>query len=128
MKQPRQIRGRIGIGRAKVTFARIGSYVGYINFMMLLLTFYSIKGYEYAPLWIYLIIALIGIITLGAIDYFVMLPCETAFGNEQWAKHQNPIYEEVKAISKEIKNIKEGKEFIELLEKRFYLPTKYISS
>lgn len=107
MKQPRQIKGRIGIGRLKVTFGRIGTYVGYVNFTMLLLTFYSIKGHEYAPLWVYLIIALIGIIILGAFDYFIMLPCEQAFGNEQVAKHQNPIYEEIKDISKEIKNIKE---------------------
>lgn len=107
MKELRQIRGRIGIGRAKITFARIGTYVGYVNFSMLLLTFYSIKGYEYASLEIFIIIAVIGLISIGMFDYFVMLPCETVFSNEQTAKHQNPIYEEVKAISREIKEIKE---------------------
>ena len=107
MKQARQIRGRIGIGRAKVTFARLGSYVGYINFTMLLLTFYSIKGHEYASLEIFIIVAIIGLISVGLFDYLVMLPCETVFSNEQTAKHQNPIYEEVKAISKEVKEIKE---------------------
>ena len=107
MKQLKQIEGRIWFGRMKVTFSRIGSYMGYANFLMLILTFYTVKGHEYASLETFIIIAIIGIITIGAFDYFIMLPCETAFGNEQWAKHQNPIYDEVKAISKEIKNIKE---------------------
>ena len=108
MKQLRQIKGRIGIGRAKTTFARIGSYIGYINFLILVLTFYTVKGYKYAPLEAYLIIAVIGIIITGAFDYFIMLPCETAFSNEQWVKHQNPIFEEIKLIKKEIKKLNEN--------------------
>ena len=107
MKQPRQIKGRIGIGRAKVTFARIGAYIGYVNFLILILTFYTVKGHEYASLEIFVITAIIGIIAIGTFDYFVMLPCEIVFSNEQTAKHQNPIYEEVKAISREVKEIKE---------------------
>lgn len=107
MKKIRQIKGQIWIGRLKVVFSRIGAYVSYINFTMLVLTFYTVKGHEYAPLEIFIIVAILGIIVVAAFDYLIMLPCETAFGNEQAAKHQNPIYEEVKAISKEIKGIKE---------------------
>lgn len=108
MKQLKQIEGQIWFGRAKVTFSRIGSYMSYANFLMLILTFYTVKGHEYASLGIFIIIAIIGIICIGAFDYFIMLPCETAFGNEQWVKHQNPVYDEVKEISKELKNIKEA--------------------
>lgn len=107
MKKPQQIKGRIWLGRLKVTFARVGAYFGYINFVMILLTFYSVTGYKYAPLWLFLIIGVVGIIGIGMIDYFIMLSCEQAFINEQVAKHQNPIYEEIMLIKKEAKEIKE---------------------
>ncbi len=100
--QLRQNKGKIWLGRLKVTFSRIGAYIGYINFLMLFLTFYSIKGYEYASLGIFLVLAGVGIVILGAFDYFVMLPSEQAFLNEQAAKHQNPIYNEIKEIKNKL--------------------------
>lgn len=106
MKKLRQVRGRIWLGRLKVTYARVGAYFGYINFVMILLTFYSVTGYKYAPLWLFLIAGVAGIIGVGMIDYFIMLPCETVFSNEQVAKHQNPIFEEILLIKKEVREIK----------------------
>ncbi len=101
-KQPRQIRGRIWLGRLKVTFSRIGAYMGYINFLMLILTFYSVTGHKYASLETFLLFAIVGVLIIGAFDYFIMLPSETSFLNEQAAKHQNPVYEEVKEIKKKL--------------------------
>lgn len=98
MKIPRQIKGRIWLGRMKVVFSRIGAYVSYINFLILVLTFYTIRGYKYASLEMFLMFAVVGIIVLSMFDYFIMLPCEQAFGNEQAAKHQNPIYEKIKKV------------------------------
>ena len=100
MKHLHQITGKIWMGRFKVTFARVGAYIGYVNFLMLLLTFYSVSGYKYASLNIFLLFAIIGIVTLGLIDYLIVMPCEIAFTNEQIAKHQNPIYNEIKEIKK----------------------------
>lgn len=104
-KQPRQIRGRIWLGRLKVTFSRLGAYVSYINFLMLILTFYTVKGHKYASLEVFLFIAILGIVVIGILDYFVMLPSEQAFLNEQFAKHQNPVYEEVKDIKKKLEEM-----------------------
>lgn len=98
MRELRQIKGRIWLGRMKVVFSRIGAYVSYINFLILVLTFYTIKGYKYTSLEIFLMVAISGIIALGIFDYFIMLPCEQVFGNEQVAKHQNPIYEKIKEV------------------------------
>lgn len=94
----KQIEGRVWIGRTKTTFARTSTYFGYINFVMLLLTFYSVTGYRYAPLPVYVVGAVVGVIILGAVDYFIMLPSDVRFNNQQFVKHQNPIYEDVKAI------------------------------
>lgn len=105
MKKLRQIKGRIWFGRLKVTFSRVGAYVSYINFLMLILTFYTIKGYKYASLEVFLLIAVIGIAVIGLFDYFIMLPSEIAFGNEQATKHQNPIYDEVKEIKKKLEEM-----------------------
>ena len=107
MKKLRQVRGRIWLGRLKITFARVGVYFGYVNFVMILLTFYSVTGYKYASIWLFLVAGVFGIIGIGMIDYFIMLPCETAFSNEQVAKHQNPIYEEIMLIKKDVEEIKE---------------------
>jgi hypothetical protein len=103
MTKIKQITGNIHFGRAKVVFSRIGAYFGYINFLIILITFYSVKGHEYAPLWLYFIITVIGLICLGLLDYLIMMPCEIAFSNEQFVKHQNPVYDEIKEI-KEILN------------------------
>lgn len=102
----RQIKGRIWIGRVKVTFSRIGAYISYINFLMLILTFYTVKGHEYAPLWVFILLAIIGIVGLSAFDYFFMLPCEIAFQNEQAVKHQNPIYDMLGEMRKELKELR----------------------
>jgi len=102
----KQITGRIWLGRLKVTFSRVGAYFGYINFLLLLMTFYSVTGYKYAPLWLFIIGACFGIIVVGAIDYFVMLPSELAFANQQSVRHQNPIYDEIKKINEVIKEKK----------------------
>ena len=103
----KQITGRIWLGRLKVTFSRVGAYFGYVNFLLILMTFYSVTGYKYAPLWLFLISACFGIIVIGAIDYFVMLPSEQAFANQQSVRHQNPIYEDVKDIKKYIEEQKD---------------------
>ena len=97
-----QIKGRIWVGRLKVTFSRIGAYMGYINFLVLLLTFYTVKGHEYAPLQSFTVLAAVGIIVIGAVDFFIVLPSEQAFLNEQVAKHQNPMYELVKEINEKL--------------------------
>ena len=102
--QLHQVTGKIWLGRFKVTFARVGAYLGYVNFLMLLLTFYSVTGYKYASLEIFLVVAGVGFIIIGAIDYFIMLPSEQAFTNEQFVKHQNPIYDEIKEIKEMLKN------------------------
>lgn len=101
-KQPQPIEGRIWFGRLKVTFSRIGAYMSYVNFIMLLLTFYSVKGHEYASLQLFSVLAGVGIIVIGAVDYFIVLPSEQAFTNEQSAKHQNPVYEMVKEIKEKL--------------------------
>ena len=102
--QLHQVTGKIWVGRFKVTFARVGAYMSYVNFVMLLLTFYSVKGHEYASLQLFSVLAGVGIIVIGAIDYFVVLPSEQAFLNEQFVKHQNPIYDEIKEIKEMLKN------------------------
>lgn len=101
-KPPRQISGRVWLGRLKVTFSRIGAYMGYINFLMLILTFYTVSGHKYASLETFLMFAVLCILTLGALDYFIILPSEQAFVNEQVAKHQNPMYEEIKELHKKL--------------------------
>jgi len=112
MKKPHQIKGRIWLGRMKVVFSRIGSYVSYINFLILVLTFYTIRGYKYTSLETFLLIAVSCIIALGMFDYFIVLPCEQAFGNEQAAKHQNPIYEKIKEVDTRLDDVK--RELVEL--------------
>ena len=94
--------GRIWLGRVKVIFSRVGTYFGYVNFLLLLMTFYSVTGYKYAPLWLFIIGACFGIIVIGVIDYFVMLPSELAFANQQFVRHQNPIYDEIKEINRKL--------------------------
>ena len=98
-----QMTGMIWVGRIKLTVTRTAAYFGYINFGLLLLTFYSVTGYKYASLSTFLIGAVATVLVIGAIDYFAVLPSEQAFINQQAARHQNPIYEEIKAIRKEMK-------------------------
>lgn len=97
-----QMQGNIWIGRIKSTISRTASYFGYINFGMLLLTFYSVAGYKYAPLWLFFFGAIVTVILIGAIDYFMILPSEQAFINQQTARHQNPIYEKLKEIQEAV--------------------------
>ena len=99
---PCQIKGVIWLGRIKTTISRVSTYFGYINFGILLLTFYSVTGYKYAPLWLFLVIALILLSIIAIVDFFIILPSELAFSNQQIAKHQNPIYELVKEIKSTI--------------------------
>ena len=101
----KQIRGRIWLGRLKITFTRVGAYFGYINFLLLIMTFYSVTGYKYAPLWLFLCFAMLSMITIGIVDYFLVLPSEVAFGNQQAVRHQNPIYDEIKKIKEQLKEI-----------------------
>lgn len=101
----RQKKGRLWLGRLKVTFSRLSAYVGYINFTMLVLTFYTVRGYKYAPLGVFIILAILGILVLATFDYFIMLPSEQTFRNEQMAKHQNPVYEEVKTVRNGIEKL-----------------------
>lgn len=103
----RQIKGRVWFGRLKVVFAREAAYFGYINFALMLSTFYVVKGYVYAPAWVFGVSAAAGIIIIGIFDYFIVLPSEQAFINEQVAKHQNPMYEEILKIRDDTSNSKE---------------------
>lgn len=100
---PHQMRGRVWLGRVKSTITRTSAYFGYINFALLLLTSYSVTGHKYAPLWLFLVVALATLVTIGAIDFFVILPSEQAFSNQQITRHQNPVYELVKEIKQELK-------------------------
>lgn len=102
-----QMPGMIWVGRIKLTITRTASYFGYINFGLLLLTFYSVTGYKYATLSTFLAGAAAAVVTIGAIDYFMVLPSEQAFINQQAARHQNPIYEEIKEIRKAMKETKQ---------------------
>ena len=102
-KGMKQITGRIWLGRLKVTFSRVGQYFSYINFLLILVTFYSITGYKYAPLWLFALVSVVGVTFIGIVDYFVVLPSEQAFMNQQFARHQNPIYDEIKEINKKLK-------------------------
>lgn len=97
----KQLNGRIWFGMLKVVLTRVSGYFSYINFFMLLLTFYSVAGYKYASLDIYIVGAVGTISVLGIIDYAIIMPSEIAFNNQQIAKHQNPIYNEIV----DIKNI-----------------------
>lgn len=99
----KQVTGVIWVGRIKTTITRAAAYFGYVNFGLLLLTFYSVAGYKYAPLWAFLLLAATTFLTIGAIDYFIVLPSEQAFVNQQIAMHQNPIYEAIKEIKEELK-------------------------
>lgn len=103
----KQMTGMIWVGRIKSTITRTSAYFGYINFGLLLLTFYSVSGYQYASLSMFLIVAVGSVLAVGAIDYFMVLPSEQAFVNQQAARHQNPIYEAIKEIRKEIKETKQ---------------------
>lgn len=94
------MQGTIWIGRIKSTISRTSSYFGYVNFGMLLLTFYSVAGYKYAPLWMFFLVSVIVLAIIGAIDYFIILPSEQAFINQQTARHKNPMYEKLKEIEK----------------------------
>ena len=47
--------------------------------------------------------SVIGVTFIGIVDYFVVLPSEQAFLNQQFARHQNPIYDEIKEINKKLK-------------------------
>ena len=105
-----QLQGRIWLGRIKTSISRTSAYFSYINFGMLLLTFYSVTGYRYAPLWLFLAAALAVLITIATIDFFIILPSEQAFINQQFARHQNPIYELVKEIKQEIAEMNCGEE------------------
>ena len=98
----KQIEGRIWFGRLKIVFTRTSAYFGYINFFLMLSTFYAVKGYQYAPFWIFVTSALVLIILIGFIDYFLILPSEQAFLNQQCVRHQNPIYDEIKEINKKL--------------------------
>ena len=98
----KQIRGRIWLGRLKIVFTRIGAYFGYVNFLLLIVTFYSVTGYKYAPLWLFVCFAIVIMIVIGIVDYFLILPSEIAFGNQQFVRHQNPIYDEIKEINKKL--------------------------
>ena len=92
-----QIKGKIWLGRAKTAATRTSSYFGYINFVMIILTFYSVTGYKYAPLWAYLTAAA-ALLLIAAVDFFILLPSEVSFANQQIARHQSPIYDMVKDI------------------------------
>lgn len=98
-----QLQGRIWLGRIKTTISRTSAYFGYINFVLLLLTFYSVTGYKYASLWLFIVVALVALVTIAVIDFFIILPSEQAFNNQQIARHQNPIYELVKELKQEKK-------------------------
>jgi hypothetical protein len=63
---------------------------------MIILTFYSVTGYKYAPLWAYLTAAAAAILLIAAVDFFILLPSEMSFANQQTARHQSPIYDIVK--------------------------------
>lgn len=104
----KQICGRVWLGRAKVTFTRIGAYFSYINFLLLIITFYSVTGYKYAPLWLFLIVSVIGFSLLGVFDYFVVLPSEVSFLNQQFVRHQNPIYDAVVQLRKDLEKDEEN--------------------
>jgi len=103
-----QMKGILWIGRLKMTFVRTSAYFGYINFFMLLMTFYSVTGHRYAPLSIFIFSAAISILIIGAIDYFIILPSDICFTNQQFTKHQNPIYDEIKVIRKLCDRIVQG--------------------
>jgi len=102
----KQICGRIWLGRLKVMFSRIGLYFSYINFIILVMTFYSVTGYRYAPLWMFLLASGIGAVCIGGIDYFVMLPSEQAFLNQQFARHKNPLCDDIKYIKQKLEEVK----------------------
>lgn len=93
-----QIKGKIWLGRAKTVTTRTSSYFGYINFIMIILTFYSVTGYKYAPLWVFLTAAITSLLLIAAVDFFILLPSEVSFANQQIARHQSPIYDMVKDI------------------------------
>ena len=99
----KQIEGRIWFGRLKIVFTRVSSYFGYINFVLMLSTFYAVKGFEYAPFWMFCVSAFVLIIVIGFVDYFFVLPSEQAFLNQQCVRHQNPIYDEIKELNKKLK-------------------------
>jgi hypothetical protein len=104
----RQIKGHIWFGRLKVVFAREAAYFGYINFALMLSTFYVVHGYVYAPAWMFGVGAVAGIIIIGMFDYFIVLPSEQAFINEQAVKHQNPMYDKIIKIEEDMQNSKEA--------------------
>lgn len=100
MPEIRQMKGMLWLGRLKMTFVRTSAYFGYINFFMLLMTFYSVNGHRYAPLSVFILGAALAVLVIGMVDYFVILPSDVCFTNQQVTKHQNPMYDEIKEIRK----------------------------
>lgn len=74
------------------------------------MTFYSVTGYNYAPLPMFLFVAVVAVLVIGTIDYFIILPSDICFSNQQIAKHKNPVYAEVKAIHNIIRDHDEPRE------------------
>lgn len=89
-------------------------YVGLFNTVMLAVTLWYTAGYEiaqrYLPwfgLWMFILTGVALWHLMIAFDYKFFYPVRQRFLNVQACKHENPAMDELRAIRKEIAELKE---------------------
>jgi hypothetical protein len=102
----KQIRVK-ALGAAKDLAMRSAFYITLLNFAQISVTAYYTTLRYYLPFNFYVYFALLVVLIMAmmAFEYFVMMPSQIAWLNEQMYKHQNPIVKDLRRIEKRLDHI-----------------------
>jgi len=113
------------IGMLKDLYARISPYIGLINMTLLAATAYytTIRHFLHINFLEFIILIAVVVLTVAAVEYFIVMPSHYAFINEQAYKHGNLIRRDLTDIrAKELHEIlavlNELREKLDNLERR----------
>jgi len=98
------------IGMLKDLYARISPYIGLINMTLLAATAYytTIRHFLHINFLEFVILIAVVVLSVAAVEYFIVMPSHYAFINEQAYKHGNLIRRDLSDIrSKELREILE---------------------
>jgi len=85
------------IGMVKDLYSRISPYIGLINMVLLATTAYytTIRHILHINFPEFVILLVIVIVSLAAVEYFIVMPSHYAFINEQAYRHGNLIRRDI---------------------------------
>jgi hypothetical protein len=95
------------LGALKDLAIRSAFYITVLNFAQISVTAYYTTLRYYLPFNFYMYFALLVVLIMAmmAFEYFVMMPSQIAWLNEQMYKHQNPIVSDLRRIEKRLVRI-----------------------